>query len=84
MRYVWGFIGLAIGIIFVWKTFQLVNFFGKIDWAERHLAAGLGGTYFLYKIIGIVVIVLSIMYAFGLIDLILSPFAGIFGGLSDK
>ena len=81
MRFVWGLIGMAIGTLFLWKTYQLVSIFGKIDWAERHLASGLGGTYFLYKIIGIVIIVISMMYAFGLIDVVLSPFSGIFGGL---
>ena len=84
MRFIWGLVGIAIGVLVVWKTYQLVNIFGKIDWAERHLSGGLGGTYFLYKIIGIAVVVLSMLYMFGILDIMLSPFSSVFGGLAPK
>ncbi|TSA45925.1 hypothetical protein D4R52_01475 [bacterium] len=81
MRIFFGLIGIIIGTFIVWKTYPLVNFFGRIDWAERHLAGGFGGTYFLYKIVGIVFVVLGAMYMFGLLDVFMSPFRSIFGGL---
>ena len=64
MRIIWGFIGIAIGTLILWKTYPLVGFFGKVPWAEEHLRGGLGGTYFLYKLIGLVTILLSAMYMF--------------------
>ncbi len=83
MRIVWGLIGIGIGILLVWKTFGLVNTFGRVEWAERHLSGGLGGTYLLYKLIGIVVIILSAMYMFGLLERFLGPIGNVFGGLKE-
>ncbi len=68
----------------VWKTYALVGFFGKNDWAERHLAGGFGGTYFLLKLIGLILIFLSALYMFGILDSLLLPFRSIFGGLAPK
>jgi len=75
---------MAIGTSILWKTYPLVNFFGKNDWAEEHLAGGLGGTYFLYKLIGITVVILSALYLFGILDILLSPFYALFGGLAGR
>ena len=84
MRFVWSLTGIVIGIILVWKTYPLVQILGKADWAERYFGAGLGGTYFVVKASGIILIILSAMYMFGILDNLLSPFANIFGGLRDQ
>lgn len=84
MRIIWGLIGITIGTVILWKTYPLVNFFGKVAWAEEHLAGGLGGTYFLYKIMGLAVIIISTLYLFGVLDFILFPFYGLFGGFGDN
>ena len=84
MRIISGLIGIGVGVFLIWKTYPLVNLFGKIDWAERHLGGGFGGTYFLYKIIGLVVVILSAMYMFGIINILLGPLASVFGGLKNK
>ena len=50
-------LGLAVsagGFLIVWKTQGIVGILGYSDWAERHM--GSGGTYSMYKIIGIIVI----------------------------
>ena len=80
MRFFTGLIGIIAGVLIIWKTFLLVGFFGKVDWAERHLSSGSGGTYFMYKAVGIILIVLSAMYWFGILDVLLYPFANLFGG----
>jgi hypothetical protein len=80
MRIVVGLIGIIIGIMIVKKTYQLVEFFGKSSWAESKLGGGLGGTYVLYKIIGVVIIVFSAMHMLGILDLFVLPFRRIFGG----
>ncbi len=84
MRFFWSLIGIVIGVVLVWKTYPLVQIFGKADWAERYFSGGLGGTYFVIKATGIIFIVLSAMYMFGILDNLLSPFANIFGGLRNQ
>lgn len=84
MRIIWSIIGIAFGTIMIWKTYPLVNLFGKSDWAERYFSGGLGGTYFLYKVIGLAVVILSGLYMFGILDILLFPFRSIFGGFGPK
>ena len=84
MRFFWSLIGIVIGIFLIWKTYFLVQMFGKADWAERYFSGGLGGTYFVIKASGIILITLSAMYMFGILDNLLSPFASIFGGLGNQ
>ena len=75
--------GITIGVLLIKKAYQIVQFFGKSSWAERHLSGGLGGTYFLVKIIGAAVIAFSMMYLFGIIDNIF-PSLGIFRGFAPQ
>jgi len=84
MRFIFGLTGIVAGVLIIWKTFPLVETFGRITWAERHLVGGLGGTYFLYKAIGIILVFLSAMYWFGILDTLLSPFAHLFGGIAGR
>lgn len=77
MRIIGGLIGIAIGVFIIWKTFPLVNMFGKISWAEQHL--GSGGTYTLYKLVGLLVVFFSAMHLFGLSDILVYPFRSVFG-----
>lgn len=81
MRFFGSLIGIVIGVILIWKTYPLVNTFGKFDWAEQYLAGGLGGTYFFYKLAGMALIVFSALYMFGILDNLLSPLTSIFRGL---
>jgi len=82
MRIIGSLAGIIVGIMIVWKTFPLVNTFGQISWAEQHL--GGGGTYTLYKLIGLIVIILSAMHLFGLSDILVYPFRSIFGSLAPN
>lgn len=60
----------------VWKADWIVNNFGRVNWAEKYLGYD-GGSRLFWKLMGIVVIFLSMLYMFGfiggLIDLIFSP-----------
>ncbi len=82
MRIIWGLIGIGLGTLLIWKTYPLVGLFGKVPWAEQHLSSG--GTYLLYKLIGLAAIILSGMYMFGLLELFLGPLASIFSGLKGQ
>jgi small-conductance mechanosensitive channel len=83
MRIFWGMVWILIGFLLIKYSFQIVNFFGKVDWAERHLSSGLGGTYFMYKLIGIVVIVFAFLYLFGGFGIITDPITPFFGGIEQ-
>lgn len=78
MRFVWGIIWILMGVGLIKYSFNITNFFGHVPWAENHL--GGGGTYSLYKIVGVVVILLSFMYMFNLLGFITRPLGPLFGG----
>ncbi|MBU1702824.1 hypothetical protein KJ951_00265 [Patescibacteria group bacterium] len=66
--------GLPLGILIMVFRFHLKQFTGDIAWAEQYL--GSGGTYNLFILIGLVVSILSVMYAFGTLQTIIG---GTFG-----
>jgi hypothetical protein len=76
MKIFWGIIGIGIGFVVIKYSFQLVQFFGHIPWAERHM--GGGGTYMLYKITGLIVIALSMLYMFNGLGFLTGPTSTIF------
>ena len=58
MRILIGLIMAVAGFMMVWKTAAIVSFTGQSDWAQKWLGTE-GGTYLLYKIIGIILILLG-------------------------
>lgn len=50
----------ALAILILKYTEPLVRMMGKISWAENHL--GMGGTYTLWKLIAIILIIGSLVY----------------------
>jgi len=50
----------AIGILILKYTEPIVRMVGKMGWAEQRL--GMGGTYTVWKLIGILLIVGSLIY----------------------
>lgn len=78
MRFIWGIVWIAIGFGLIKYSYQLVSFFGHVPWAEQRL--GGGGTYTLYKIAGVAVIIFAMLYMFNAMDFLLSPLGGVFGG----
>lgn len=75
-RLIIGGLGVALGFYMVTKTEWWLNTFGRIHWAEKHLTTS-GGSRIMYKIIGIIFILLSFTYITGLwgpfIRWVLSP-----------
>lgn len=76
MKYFFGFAAIIVGALFVIKTEWLVENFGHSEWAEQHL--GGGGTRLMYKLMGILFIILSLMGMTGLLGEVL---IGVFGRL---
>ena len=83
MHFFSGLIGVIIGILLIRYAIPLTHTFGTVAWAEEHLRGGLAGTYSLYKIAGVVVIVLSLLYMFGAIGFLLGPLSNVFGGVKS-
>jgi len=79
MRYFWGIIFVLIGFAVMKYAFPLVNTFGKIPWAENNLGTA-GGTYLLYKLAGLVLMILAFLYMFNALDFLLGPLAPVFQG----
>ncbi|MBU1130591.1 hypothetical protein KJ840_00455 [Patescibacteria group bacterium] len=77
MKFIIGLIGIAAGFLLIWKSNWIVQNFGRIDWAEEHIATE-GGTRLLWKLIGLAIIFISMLYMFGMVEGII---IGIFGSL---
>ena len=75
---IFGIIGVILGFLITWKAYDIKNIFGLNAWAENNLGAG--GTISLYRIVGVLIIVGSFMYASGLLQVILvNTLGGLFG-----
>lgn len=71
-------LGLPVALLLVKYRRQVGDMIGPIDFAERYLGAG--GTYVFVLILALATFILSLMYAFGTLQEILSgPFGQIFG-----
>ena len=60
---IFGIILLAIGPFLVIKSDYFVENFGRIEWAEQHLG---GGTFFFYKLLGVIFIFVGLLMVFNL------------------
>ena len=59
-----AFIGaLALGLVILIYTKQIVDIAGNSSWAESKIGAG--GTYTLWKLFGVFVIIFGFLYAVG-------------------
>lgn len=59
-----GIIGIALGFVFVWQSTYIVDHLtGRNAWAEKTF--GGAGTYTLIKLIGIVLMFVSLIYMTG-------------------
>jgi hypothetical protein len=74
LRILIGLVIAAAGGFFVVRTRTVSNFFGPIDWAERKL--GGGGTYLMYKVIGLIFCFIGIIVATDLWDAFLKATLG--------
>jgi len=78
-RIIIGIVGTIIGSIMVIRSEWLLSFFGRIDWAEIHLGSE-GGTRVFYKLLGLIVIIVSLLIMTGMIEgVLLAIFGPLFG-----
>lgn len=77
-RIILGLIGIGIGFVIVWQSEWLLQNFGTNAWAEQKLGTD-GGSRLLYKLIGIIIMFLALLYMTGLIEgILLAVFGRLF------
>lgn len=70
MKYFIGFLMISAGFFMVWKTQLMMQWFGRVDWAERKL----GSSWMFYKALGVGAIILAFMLISGDVVSILDLF----------
>jgi len=80
MKYVMFLILIAVGALMVVRTEWFFNFFGRISWAERTFGF-YGGSRLFYKMLGVVIIILSAMMVTGWLEAII---VGIFSPMGGR
>ena len=74
---IFGIIGIALGFVFIWQNRYIVDHLtGRNNWAES--ALGGAGTYSLIKIIGLILIFISLLYMTGFLNIMIKGIWGIF------
>jgi len=80
LRVFLGLLAATAGFMLTWQSEWIVQNFGRVPWAEEHLGMD-GGTRLMWKLLGILIIILSFMGMTGLLgSFILSIFGGLFAG----
>ena len=81
MRFFYGLLGIGVGFLCIRYSIQLTEWLGKMDWAEKYLRTGLAGTYTMYRLLGLIIIIFSFLYMFGSLGFITNPLGPLFGGV---
>lgn len=74
-RFLLGMGIVALGVSMVIRTEWIMNFFGRVDWAEQHLGLE-GGSRLFYKLLGVVACFFGVLTAFGLFEGFFAATAG--------
>lgn len=61
-RWFWLVAGAIISFLSLRYSLQMARTFGKVGWAERYI--GPGGTYTMWKAIGIIAPIVAVVYFF--------------------
>lgn len=69
MRIVASILFIVLGVLMMKYTVAITNYTGKIDFAEKYLKLGMAGTYTWWRLVGLVIIVLSVLWMTGNLEL---------------
>ena len=65
IRIILGLLIMAGAVAMMKYSVQLTNFTGKVELAEKYLGSPLAGTYTFYKLFGLFLMVLAVLWIFG-------------------
>ena len=74
-------IGIPLGFVIMIFRYHIKQFTGPIAWAEQYM--GSGGTYNLYIVVGLLISIVSLMYALGSIQDVVGATLGPFFGVGQ-
>jgi hypothetical protein len=79
MKYFFGILAIIVGVFMVIKTEWFLRSFGKSAWAEEHMGLS-GGTRMMYKLLGLVFIIIAMLGMTGMLGgILISVFGKMFG-----
>jgi hypothetical protein len=69
MRFIFGPLIIVLGVLMMKYTVQITETTGKIDFAEKYLKGGLAGTYTWWRLFGLFLIIISMLWMAGTLSL---------------
>jgi len=66
-RIVLSLLGIGVGLVFVIYSYKITRTTGEFSWAVKYFGAG--GTNTAIKLIGVIVILVSLFFLFGIVSL---------------
>ena len=76
LNFLLGLVLACVGFLMIYKNPAFMEFFDRVDWAERNLS---GGTRSFYKLLGLIFILLGFVWLTGLGNTFLNwALAGLF------
>ncbi|MDP3975889.1 MAG: hypothetical protein Q8P95_03140 [bacterium] len=76
------FILLSLGFALIYYRERVQSFTGNVGWAEKYL--GVGGTFNLYLLLGLLTIIFAFLYLTGTLDSVLQSTFGRFFLIPDE
>ena len=68
LRIVGGLVAIAVGLLLIKYSVKVTDNTGTIEFAEKWFKAPLAGTYTWWKLVGLGVMVLGVLWIFGYLD----------------
>jgi uncharacterized membrane protein (DUF485 family) len=68
LRIIGSLIVIAIGLLLVKYSVRVTDTTGTIEFAEKWLKAPLAGTYTWWKLVGVGIMILGVLWLFGFVD----------------
>ncbi len=77
VRVLIGILITAAGFVMIWKSEWFLRNFGRVEWAEEHLALQ-GGSRLFYQLLGTIIILVGLFVISGIWTDIMESFARLF------
>lgn len=68
MRFILGPLIIVLGVLMMKYTVQITENTGRIDFAEKYLKGGLAGTYTWWRLVGLFLIIISMLWMSGMLS----------------